>query len=198
MRVLYSRRHNLYGGTGSGTTMVGAARRARVAVLPGTVRLRRERPSTTSRTTPRFRATFRLVWCSGADLVVRNDRTFVNFKPLQMYNNASEVSGTGYSSNLKVAVGQLMNLQVQDPSGLGGIVVWSMPGGASGSKSSSRQPSKLTYLSNLDLLSFAAGGNISPPPLSLAWVPEEPDISRKPRFTTRFPTHLGSLARRRD
>ena len=115
-------------------------------------------------------ATFHWSRVPGADSSFATTSAFVNFKPLQMYNNASEVGGARYSGNLKVAIGQMINLQVKDPSGTGGIVQWSMPGGTTVKNYQPTTPSKLTYLSNLDLLSFAAGGNLSLPPLSFAWV----------------------------
>ena len=49
----------------------------------------------------------------------------LDFKPLQMLNQGTNITGTTPT----IKIGQLMSLQVQDPSGRGGLVTWSMPSG---------------------------------------------------------------------
>ena len=115
-----------------------------------------------------------LVWQSGGSSQFTTgaaQTTSVNFKPLQMYNWGTQIAGSTQSGLQNVKVGQLMNLQVKDPSGKGGIVTWTMPGGATVKNyDPTVSPSKLTYLSEFDRLAVALGSSLSQPPLSFAWV----------------------------
>ena len=114
----------------------------------------------------------------------------LDFKPLQMYNNGTQIAGSALQ-NLKI--GQLINLQVQDPSGRGGIVAWSMPSGTTvkryqptaGSNGLPALRSPI-HVSSADLYALALGTSLSQqtlslgtngsqnsPSLSFAWVTPE-------------------------
>ena len=90
----------------------------------------------------------------------------VDFKPLQMYNNGTQIAGSYESGLQNVNVGQLMSLQVKDPAGFGGIVTWSMPGGSTVKNyDPTGKASKLTYLNYSNLQSVAIGHLLSNPAL---------------------------------
>jgi hypothetical protein len=101
----------------------------------------------------------------------------VDFKPLQMYNWGTPL-GTATSSAIQtVKIGQLMSLQVKDPSGIGGLVSWSTPGGSTvksyqqlGPNGQAAKSCAPVYLSSADLRSYATGPSLSQAPLSFAWV----------------------------
>ena len=88
---------------------------------------------------------------------------FVDFKPLQIFNNGANITGTAPT----IKIGQMMSLQVQDPSGRGGLVAWSMPSGTTvknyqptnGPNGAALKASKLEYLTTLDLFAQANGAN---------------------------------------
>ena len=118
-----------------------------------------------------------LVSCSGGSSSFATVSTSVDFEPLQMLNNGTEISGIGYSGNQNVKVGQLMGLQVEDPSWNGGIVVWSTPEGntvknyqPTGANGQAAQSCQAKYLTLGDQFAIAVGAQPSVAPLSFAWV----------------------------